>query len=76
MRLTSVHIKRFKSVDDSERFELEPDVTALVGKNESGKTAALQALYRVNPVPSAYLYPLREPYRGSPKGRSTDYSWR
>lgn len=54
MRLVSVHIKRFKSVDDSGRFDLEPDVTALVGKNESGKTAALQALYRVNPVASGY----------------------
>ncbi|UNK46088.1 ATP-dependent nuclease [Arthrobacter sulfonylureivorans] len=54
MRLTSVEIHRFKSVDDSGSFELEPDVTALVGKNESGKTAALQALYRVNPVDSGY----------------------
>ncbi|MFF2347635.1 ATP-dependent endonuclease [Pseudarthrobacter sp. NPDC058119] len=54
MRLVSVHIKRFKSVDDSGKFDLEPDVTALVGKNESGKTAALQALYRVNPVASGY----------------------
>ena len=54
MRLISVHIRRFKSVDDSGQFDLEPDVTALVGKNESGKTAALQALYRVNPVASGY----------------------
>lgn len=54
MRLTSAHIQRFKSIDDSGDFELQPDVTALVGKNESGKTAALQALYRVNPVESAY----------------------
>ena len=54
MRLASVHIKRFKSVDDSGEFDLESDITALVGKNESGKTAALQALYRVNPVESGY----------------------
>lgn len=54
MRLASVHIQRFKSVDDSGKFDLEPDVTALVGKNESGKTAALQALYRINPVESGY----------------------
>lgn len=54
MRLASVHIQRFKSMDDSGKFYLEPDVTALVGKNESGKTAALQALYRINPVESGY----------------------
>lgn len=54
MRLASVQIQRFKSVDDSGSFDIQPDVTALVGKNESGKTAALQALYRVNPVESGY----------------------
>lgn len=40
----------YRSVEDSERFEVEPDVTCLVGKNESGKTTILQALYRLNPV--------------------------
>jgi predicted ATPase len=40
----------YRSVENSGQFAIEPDVTCLVGKNESGKTTALQALYRVNPV--------------------------
>ena len=49
MKLTSVHITNFRSVQDSTEFQIG-DVTCLVGKNESGKTALLQALYRLNPV--------------------------
>jgi len=43
-------------VEDSGEFAVEPDVTCLVGKNESGKTADLQALYRVNPVDSSVVF--------------------
>jgi energy-coupling factor transporter ATP-binding protein EcfA2 len=43
----------YRSVEDSEKFTIEPDVTCLVGKNESGKTNVLQALYRINPVESS-----------------------
>ncbi|MYC99525.1 MAG: ATP-binding protein [Gammaproteobacteria bacterium] len=49
MRLTNVRITEFQSVKDSTEFEIG-DVTCLVGKNESGKTAVLQALYRLNPI--------------------------
>jgi len=49
MRLKSVHITNFKSIRDSNRFDVA-GVTCVVGKNESGKTAILQALYRLNPV--------------------------
>lgn len=49
MRLTKVRITEFQSVKDSTEFEIG-DVTCLVGKNESGKTAVLQALYRLNPI--------------------------
>ncbi|NUS45278.1 MAG: AAA family ATPase [Mycobacteriaceae bacterium] len=54
MRLLSAHITKFKSVNDSTAFPVTDDVTALVGKNESGKTAVLEALYRVNPLPSGH----------------------
>ncbi|WP_331738548.1 AAA family ATPase [Embleya sp. NBC_00896] len=50
MKLTGARITKYRSVEDSQQFSIEPDVTALVGKNESGKTTVLQALFRVNPV--------------------------
>src|SRR5580765_5187184 len=51
MILRSVQVRSFKSVTDSEPFEIDKHVTCLVGKNESGKTAILEALYRLNPLP-------------------------
>ncbi|WP_122263849.1 ATP-dependent nuclease [Ornithinimicrobium cerasi] len=54
MRLKSANVKKFKSVDDSTSIRIEEDVTALVGKNESGKTAVLQAMYRLNPLTSGH----------------------
>ena len=48
MQLKSVHVTNFRSVDDSNVFELEP-VTCLVGKNEAGKSAILLALAALNP---------------------------
>ncbi len=49
MRLTRVRIQNFRSIIDSDEIAIR-DVTCLVGKNESGKTALLQALYRLNPI--------------------------
>ncbi|MEV4435445.1 AAA family ATPase [Streptomyces sp. NPDC049585] len=54
MELTGARVSSYRSVEDSEEFRVEPDVTALVGKNESGKTNLLRVLYRMRPVePSA-----------------------
>lgn len=50
VRLVNAHVLNYRSVEDSDKFTVEPDVTCLVGKNESGKTATLRALYRLNPV--------------------------
>ena len=52
MKLTRIHIREFKSIRDSTEIKIG-DVTCLVGKNESGKTALLQALYRLNPLVEA-----------------------
>ena len=49
MRLSAFRVQRFRNILDSTEIEVEPDVTVLVGKNEAGKTALLQALYRLNP---------------------------
>ena len=49
MKLKSVEITEFQSIRNSNPFEIG-DITCLVGKNEAGKTALLQALYRLNPI--------------------------
>lgn len=49
MKLRTVHIREFKSIRDSNPFAIG-QTTCLVGKNEAGKTAILQALYRLNPI--------------------------
>jgi len=50
MKLKSYHVTDFKNVDDSNVIDVDPAVTCFVGKNEAGKTALLQALYRFNPI--------------------------
>jgi predicted ATPase len=54
MLMKSAHVKLFKSVTDSGPVEFDDNVTCLVGKNESGKTTVLEALYRLNPLPMGY----------------------
>lgn len=49
MKLRSVHICEYRSIRDAGEFSVG-DVTCLVGKNESGKTSVLQALYKLNPL--------------------------
>ena len=49
MQLTKIRITNFRSVHDSTDIDIG-SATCLVGKNESGKTAVLQALYRLNPL--------------------------
>ena len=52
MELIRARVTNYRSIDDSGWVTLD-NVTCLVGKNESGKTAFLQALRRLNPVDSA-----------------------
>ena len=49
MRLIEARVEKFKCVEDSKPFGVD-QVTCLVGKNEAGKTALLEALYKLNPV--------------------------
>ena len=70
MKLTKVRIASFQSILDSNEFEIG-DVTCLVGKNESGKTALLKALYRLNPINEADgLFDVTDDY---PRGTLNDY---
>lgn len=48
MRLSKVHVQNYRSVEDSGEFAIS-DVTCLVGKNEAGKTAVLNALHQLRP---------------------------
>lgn len=57
MKLVHVNIQRYRSISEPTEFDVEPDVTALVGKNESGKTAVLQSLYKSDPVDLAKFDP-------------------
>lgn len=50
MKLKTVHVTNFRSVEDSGEFEVSR-VSCLVGKNEAGKTAILQAIAGLNPHP-------------------------
>jgi len=49
MKLTKVRVQNYKCVDDSNEFSIG-DVTCLVGKNESGKSAILEAIEKLNPL--------------------------
>lgn len=53
MKLIAAALRRYRSIEDAGSFDVEGDVTCLVGKNESGKTAVLQALYKSHPVDRA-----------------------
>lgn len=50
MRLKEARVKLYRNIVDSGPVPIEDSVTCLVGKNESGKTAFLEALYSLNPV--------------------------
>ena len=49
MKLVSIRIQNYKCIEDSGEFTVKK-LTCLAGKNESGKSALLQALRRLNPV--------------------------
>lgn len=67
MKLKKFSVRNFRSIWNSNAVEIDDRITCLVGKNESGKTALLQALYRTNPIVvtdsgfnPTYDYPKRE----------------
>ncbi len=49
LKLTRARVTDYRSIDDSGWVDVD-SVTCLVGKNESGKTAFLAALKKLNPV--------------------------
>ena len=50
MLLVKAQVQSFRSIENSGEVDIDPDVTVLVGQNESGKTAFLHALNLCRPV--------------------------
>ena len=73
MRLECFRITNFRSVEDSGKISLG-DMVCLVGKNEAGKTALLQALAGLNPHPSTPIEFDKE--RDYPRRFLNDYAAR
>ena len=62
MRLVAFRVRNYKTVVDSGPVEIRPDVSCLLGVNESGKSAFLQAMWKSRNVAGAkfdmlYDYP-------------------
>ena len=59
MRLVKFRIQNYKSIKDTNYCWLASDLTTLAGKNESGKTAILEALRyfdpHIRPIPDSAL---------------------
>lgn len=73
MKLINVRVTNFRSVEDSGSFTIE-DITCLVGKNEAGKSAILQALAGLNAHSAApYNYDKERDY---PRRYLTHYNER
>ena len=49
MKLSRVRVQNYRSVRDTGWFTIEHAKTILVGPNEAGKTAVLEALQQINP---------------------------
>jgi energy-coupling factor transporter ATP-binding protein EcfA2 len=62
MKLTRVHVTLFKNILDSTPVDMERDITCFVGKNESGKTAFLHALYRLHPANASAVFNAQQQY--------------
>src|SRR5215472_9150515 len=70
MKLNKIRVREFKSIMDSNEVDIT-DITCLVGKNEAGKTAFLEALYKLNPiVPEHARFDVVEEY---PRAHIGDY---
>lgn len=71
MKLSRFKVSNFRSIDDSGWVELA-DIAVIVGKNESGKTSLLKALWKFNPFKETPYDLDREWPRGRRKERSDD----
>lgn len=71
MKLTAFRIQNFRSIHDSGWIEVD-DIAVIVGKNESGKTSLLKALWKFKPFKDVNYDLDREWPRGRRKEKSPD----
>lgn len=62
MLLSNAQVRSFKSIEKSGDVSIDPKVTILVGQNESGKTAFLQALHKSASVEPNVKFTITEDY--------------
>lgn len=78
LTLIKAQVWKYKSIEDSTPVEVADAVTVLVGKNESGKTAFLEALHKALPLGGAkydYVadYPRKDLVRYRPQHLAKNY---
>lgn len=71
MKLTRFKVQNYRNIVDSGWVEMD-DIITIVGKNESGKTSLLKALWKFNPYEKQPYSLDREWPRGRRKERSED----
>lgn len=69
MRLSRARVQNYRSVRDTGWFEVENAKTIMVGPNEAGKTAVLQALQQINPPKGTRRF---DSLRDYPRGAYND----
>jgi predicted ATP-dependent endonuclease of OLD family len=77
--LTKARVFKYKSIEDSSPVEIGEDVTVLVGKNEAGKTAFLEALDKALSLENAkfdcvFDYPRKDYVRYKPQHDAKKYA--
>jgi predicted ATP-dependent endonuclease of OLD family len=79
LTLTKAQVLKYKSIEDSSPVDITDDVTVLVGKNESGKTAFLEALHKALPLGNAkfdfvFDYPRKDYVKYRPLHEAKSYA--
>lgn len=69
MRLAKARVRNYRGIIDTGWFDVEKNKTIMVGPNEAGKSAILQALQQVSPPPDV---PKFDPLRDYPRSRYND----
>lgn len=62
MKLKTVQVRMFRNILDSLEVSIDEKVTCLVGKNESGKSAFLNALWRLKPARAKPTFSIPDHY--------------